>query len=367
MQKGMKIRLYPNKKQINTLCIIFGHTRFVYNYFLDYSKNNKDYKYTSWSKKLTELKNNEETKFLKEADKFALQNSLRNLKSAYDNYFSKRAKEPVFKKKHNTQSYRTNYTNNNITLYEKGIKLPKLGIVKCKYGKDIRDNKIISVTVKLLKSGIYEASIIYECEEQTIINTGKSVGIDLGVRKLITTSDNEKYISELDIDRLNNKIRKEQKKLSKCKLHSNNWNKQRKRLAKIYQYKDNYMLDKIHKATKAIVTKYDIIYMEDLDIKDLLSKQKLKKQKRKMLTSSLGKIRTLLEYKCEHYGKTLKKIDRYYASSQTCSNCGKTYKVKSNEVYKCPHCSLVIDRDYNAAKNILNYGISTQLKQYTVR
>ena len=358
MQKGLKIRLYPNNSQINILNVIFGHTRFVYNYFLSYSKEYKDYKYASWSKLLTELKNNEETKFLKEADKFALQNSLRNLKTAYDNYFSKRTKEPVYKKKHNEQSYRTNYTNNNIVLYRNGIKLPKLGIVKCKYDKDIKNNKIISVTVKLLKSGIYEASIIYECEEQILEKTGNSVGIDLGVRKLITTSDNEKYISELDIDRLNNKIRKEQKKLSKCKLHSNNWNKQRKRLAKVYQYKDNYMLDNIHKATKAIVTRYDVIYMEDLDIIDLLSKQKLKKHKRKMLTSSLGKIKTLLEYKCEHYGKELKKIDRYYPSSQTCSKCGKTYKVKANEIYKCPHCKLIIDRDYNAAINILNYGIA---------
>ena len=118
------------------------------------------------------------------------------------------------------------------------------------------------------------------------------------------------------------------------------------------------MLDTIHKATKAIVTKYDTIYMEDLDVKDLLSKQKLKKHKRKMLTSSLGKIRTLLEYKCEHYGKTLKKINRYFASSQTCSRCGKTYRVESSETYKCPHCKLIIDRDYNAAINILNYGIS---------
>jgi len=118
------------------------------------------------------------------------------------------------------------------------------------------------------------------------------------------------------------------------------------------------MLDNIHKATKAIVTKYDIIYMEDLDIKDLLSKQKLKKHKRKMLTSSLGKITTLLEYKCEHYNKTIKKIDRYYPSSQTCSVCGKTYQVKASEVYKCPYCKLVIDRDYNAAINILNYGIA---------
>ena len=358
MQKGLKIRLYPNNNQINILNIIFGHTRFVYNYFLNYSKENKDYKYNNWSKKLTELKNSEETKFLKEADKFALQNSLKNLKSAYDNFFSKRADEPVFKKKHNLQSYRTNYTNNNIKLYDKGIKLPKLGIVKCKYNKDIKNNKIINVTIKYLKSGIYEASIIYECEEQTLLKTNKTVGIDLGVRKLITTSDNEKYISELDIDRINNKIRKEQRKLSRCKLHSSNWNKQRKKIAKIYQYKDNYMLDNIHKATKAIVSKYDVIYMEDLDIKDLLSKQKLKKHKRKMLTSSLGKITTLLEYKCEHYGKELKMIDRYYSSSQTCSVCGKTYKVKASEIYKCPHCKLVIDRDYNAAINILNYGIA---------
>ena len=358
MQKGIKIRLYPNDKQINILNIIFGHTRFVYNYFLNYSKNNNDYNYNNWSKLLTELKNNEETKFLKEADKFALQNSLKNLSVAYTNYFSKRAKEPVFKKKHNLQSYRTNYTNNNIVLCEKGIKLPKLGIIKCKYKKDILNNKIISVTIKLLKSGIYEASIIYECEELTYIKTGKSVGIDLGVRKLITTSDNKTYISELDIDRLNNKIKKEQKKLSKCKLHSNNFNKQRKRLAKIYQYKDNYILDKIHKATKAIVTNYDIIYMEDLDIKDLLSKQKLKKHKRKMITSSLGKIKTILEYKCNHYNKSLKMIDRYYPSSKTCSKCGKTYNVKASEIYKCPHCKLTIDRDFNAAINILNYGIA---------
>ena len=108
--------------------------------------------------------------------------------------------------------------------------------------------------------------------------------------------------------------------------------------------------------TKAIVTKYDNIYMEDLDIKDLLSKQKLKKHKIKMISSSLGKIRILLEYKCEHYGKTLNKINRYYASSQTCSKCGKTYRVGSSEIYKCPHCKLIIDRNFNAAINILNYG-----------
>ena len=358
MQKGIKIRLYPNKKQIDILNKIFGHSRFVYNYFLNYSKETKDYKYSNWSKILTSLKEKTETNFLKEADKFALQNSLKNLKRAYDNFFSHKTLAPVFKKKHNEQSYRTNYTNSNIVLYAKGIKLPKLGLIKCKYSKNIRNNKIINVTVKRLKCGYYEASIIYEALECSLSKTGKNVGIDLGVRKLITTSENETYISELDIDRINNKLRKAQRKLSKCKLHSANDEKQRKRLSKIYRYKNNYMLDTIHKATKTIVTKYDTIYMEDLDIKDLLSKQKLKKHKRKMLTSSLGKIRILLEYKCEHYSKALKKIDRYYASSQTCSKCGKKYKVKASEIFKCPHCNLIIDRDYNAAINILNYGIA---------
>lgn len=358
MQKGIKIRLYPNNNQVNILNKIFGHTRFVYNYFLNYSKENKNYKYADWSKILTTLKKNEKTCFLCEADKFSLQNALKNLSFAYSNFFSHRAKPPVFKKKHNEQSYRTNYTNHNIVLYEKGIKLPKLGIIKCKYHKKLEGLKIISVTVKRLKCGYYEASIIYECEQIGLNKTSKSVGIDLGVRKLITTSDNDKYISDLDIDRINEKLRVHHRRLSKCKLHSNNWEKQRKKLARIYKYKEDYMLDSIHKATKAIVTEYDIIYMEDLDIVDLLSKQHLKKHKRNMLSSSLGKIRVLLEYKCEYYGKTLKKIDRYYPSSQTCSMCGKTYKVKDKEIYHCPHCNLIIDRDYNAAINILNYGLS---------
>ena len=175
MQKGIKIRLYPNKKQIDILNKIFGHSRFVYNYFLNYSKETKDYKYSNWSKMLTSLKEKTETNFLKEADKFALQNSLKNLKRAYDNFFSHKTLAPVFKKKHNEQSYRTNYTNSNIVLYAKGIKLPKLGLIKCKYSKNIRNNKIINVTVKRLKCGYYEASIIYEALECSLSKTGKNV------------------------------------------------------------------------------------------------------------------------------------------------------------------------------------------------
>ena len=98
--------------------------------------------------------------------------------------------------------------------------------------------------------------------------------------------------------------------------------------------------------------------ISDMERQYLLSKQKLKIHKRKMLLSSLGQITTLLKYKCERYGKELKKIERYYPSSQICSHCGKTCRVGRSETYRCPHCKLIIDRDYNAAINILNYGIA---------
>lgn len=358
MQKGIKIRLYPDDNQIDILNRIFGHTRFVYNYFLDYSKNNKDYKYNNWSKILTKLKNSEDTSFLKEADKFALQNALKNLSRAYSNFFEKRALAPKFKKKNNAQSYRTNYTNNNIVILDSKIKLPKLGYVKCRYNKDLSNVKIVNVTVKRLCSGDYEASIVYECEDISLAKTNKCVGIDLGVRKLITTSDNDTYISRLDIDRIDKKLKKCHKSLSKSIKDTKRYEKKRKRLAKIYEYKENYMNDIIHKVTKTIVTKYDIIYMENLDVKDLLSKQKMKKNKRKLIEASFGKIRRYLEYKCYIYDKRLITIDRYYASSQICSICDNKYKIGSGETYKCPYCNNILDRDYNAAINILKYGDS---------
>ena len=358
MKKGIVIRLYPNNEQKELLNKMFGCVRKVYNYFLDYATTNKDYNYNEWSKLLTELKNSNDYSYLKECDKFGLQNSLKNLKSAFNNFFNKRSKYPSFKSRRNQcDSYRTNYTNNNIDLLDKHIKLPKLGLVKCKYNKEINNIKIINVTIK--KNGsIYEASIIYEEEIVQYDKTNNVVGIDLGVRKLVTTSDNEKYISSLDLLKIENKIRKAQKKLSKKKKDSKNYIKQKNKLNKIYRYKKNYTKDIIHKVTTKLVKEYDIIFMEDINIKDLLDKQDLKSKRKKMLSSCLGKIREYLEYKVVMHDKKLVKIDKYYASSKICSRCSSMYEVKDNEIYCCPECGNIIDRDYNAAINILNRGLA---------
>ena len=205
MQKGIVIRLYPNNEQKELLNKMFGCVRKVYNYFLDYASENKVYNYNIWSKLLTELKNSNDYSYLKECDKFGLQNSLKNLKASFNNFFNKRSKYPSFKSRRNQcDSYRTNYTNNNIALLDKHIKLPKLGLVKCKYNKEINNIKIINVTIK--KNGsIYEASIIYEEEIVQYDKTNNVVGIDLGTQtialsfrdkygKVIGTYDQEKYV-----------------------------------------------------------------------------------------------------------------------------------------------------------------------------
>ena len=358
MQKGIVIRLYPNTTQKELLSKIFGCTRKVYNYFLDYATQHKIYNINEWSKLLTTLKKKEEYIYLKECDKFSLQNSLKDLKKAFNNFFNKRSKYPSYKSKRNSKdSYRTNYTNNNIDLLDKYIKLPKLGFVKCRYNKNMENIKIINVTIK--KSGsIYEASIIYEKDVIKYNKTNNIVGIDLGVRKLITTSENERYVSLLDLTKLENKIKKEQKKLSKKKKDSKNYLKQKNKLNKVYRYKKNYINDIIHKATTKLVIEYDIIFMEDINIKDLLSKQELKAKRKKMLSSCLGKIKNYLEYKVLMHDKKLIKIDKYYASSQICSKCSSRYEVKDNEIYCCPICGNIIDRDLNAAINILNRGLT---------
>ena len=370
MQRGIRIRLYPNNSQINKITNIFGCKRFVRNYFLKYSIETNDLNYNNWSKILTRLKQSEEYKFLKESDKFALQNSLKDLKASYNNFFTdiKKTKnkrrgfnKPVYiSKKELKQSYRTNYTNNNIEINDKYIKIPKVGKVKCSYNYDLSNIKIISLTITKTPSNEYYASLIYDKEKTVIVKTNKSVGIDLGVRTLITTSDNEKFINPIKLNELDKKIKRIQRKISKMKLNSNNRNKMRYKKAKLEKYKVNLMNDTIHKATTKIIKEYDDIYLEDIDLIDLINKQEKRYNKRKLIATSLGKVRRFLEYKSIMYDKQIHYIDRFYASSKMCSKCNNIYEVGESKVYNCPVCKTKIDRDYNAAINILNYGLNNK-------
>ena len=357
MKKGIVIRLYPTTEQAQLIIETFGCARYIYNYLLQYSKDNKIVNRFELQKQITILKQQEETSFLKKVDKFALQNACKNLSDAYNNFFRKKASFPQFKsKKKSKRSYQTNYTNGNIAFNEGHIKLPKLGLVRCSNNYRYSNDKIINVTVYQELDGKFYASIIYEANIISLPKTKKEIGIDIGTRKIVTTSDGIKYHLPTSINKLTTKCKREQRKLSRRDKDSKRYEKQRIALSKVYRKRINIVNDYMHKVSYSIVKNYDDIYMEDLDINQLLSIQENKKKKNKMIVSSLGKLIKLIQYKANMYDKQIHIIDKYYDSSKICSSCNNKYDIKDKEVYICPNCGLKIDRDYNAAINILRKG-----------
>lgn len=164
------------------------------------------------------------------------------------------------------------------------------------------------------------------------------------------------YVNPLKLDKIEKKITRLQRRISKTEINSSNRKKLRIKKAKIEEHKVNIINDYIHKITSSLIKEYDTLYIEDLDIKELITKQVVKRNKRKLISTCIGRLIKVLEYKAKMYDKQIHKIDRYYPSSKTCSRCNNTYEVKDSRIYQCPYCSLVIDRDYNASLNILRYG-----------
>ena len=370
MIKSLKVRLYPNKNQQNLINKTFGCKRFVYNYFLDkkietYKTENKSISFNQTSKDLTNLK--KELVWLKEVDNFALQNSLKDLDQSYKNFFESGFGFPKFKsKKRSKKSYRTNFTNNNIEIFKHHIKLPKLGKVKYRDNLFIK-GKILNVTVSQSKTGKYFASITYEKEQILYNKTGSEIGIDLGLTDFCILSNGDKISNPRYFKDLEKSIAKDQKKLSKQQklaLDSNrnlsdckNYQKQKIKVAKKYEKITNRRKDFLQQLTTDIVKSHDIICVEDLNVKGLAQNKKLAKS---IYDVSWSEFIRQLSYKCEWYGKTLIKINRYYPSSKTCSCCG----YKNNDLtlhdrtWTCPNCNTTHDRDINAAINILKEGKS---------
>ena len=355
MKKGIVVRLYPTKDQETLIIKTFGCARLIYNALLDYAKENKEYRRFELQKQITILR--KDKPFLNEVDKFALQNVCKHLSDGLNNYFQERANFPIYRsKKKSKRTYQTNFTNGNIAFNDGYIKLPKLGLVKCSNNYRDSNNKIINVTISQHLDGKYYASIIYETNIPPLPKTGKEIGIDLGTRKLITTSEGRIYHLPNKAFKLEKRCRREHRKLSRRNKESKRYEKQRIILAKTYQRRKNIIDDNLHKFSSSLVKEYDVIYMEDLDLNQLLKIQDNKKKKNKMIISSLGKLVRMITYKANMYDKQIHKIDRYYASSQTCSCCQKRHNIDDKEKYICPYCGLEIDRDINAAINIRNKG-----------
>lgn len=356
--KSYKFRIYPNKGQQAILARYFGSVRFVYNHFLaerkkQYEETSRSDNYYTQAKALTELKHSEEFSWLSEINSQTLQHALRHLETAYVNFFRGTAKFPVFKSKKAKNSFSIPQ---NCTISDGRIYIPKF-----KEGIKVREHRKVkgivkSMTISLTPSGKYYVSILSKENYTTIDKTSKVVGIDLGLKDFIITSDGKKYKNHRYLKQYEKELTTAQKHLSRKQHGSNSYEKQRRKVARIYEKISNCRTDRQHKVSLDLVRNYDIICLEDLNIKGMVKNHRLAKA---INDASWGQFVSMLSYKAELNDKQVVKIDRWYPSSKTCHRCGWVNEglKLSDRQWVCKHCGEVIDRDVNAAKNILSEGI----------
>ena len=364
IQKSVKLRIYPNNQQdVILLEKHFGCRRFVYNYFLNlfnenYHQSKKKLSYVDAAKILVNLKKESDTEWLKEVNSQTLQASIKDLDGAYDKFFRKLAKFPQFKSKRKSkasfkvpQHFDIDWENNLIIIpkFKKSFKFSG------KYKGELV--KVNSVTISKTPSGKYYASVQGEFDIQPKLQVEDCIGIDLGIKDLVITSNGEVFPNKRFLKKKLKNLKYLQKQHSRKSKGSSTRERWRKRLAIQYEKVTNQRLDYLHKITSQLINENQVICIENLNVKGMIKNHKLAQA---ISDVSWGTLVQLLTYKCKWNSRELVVIDRFYPSSKTCSSCSHLMAEMSLNVreWTCPYCGTVHDRDINAAKNILIQGLN---------
>jgi putative transposase len=363
MHKAFKFRLHPTKEQEALLSKHFGCSRFIYNHFLaekqkHYLENKTTLNFNQCAGNLVAKKKNEEFQWLKEVNSQVLISTLMNLETAYGNFFRKKSKFPRFKSKKNKNSFQipqhiTLKTSNTIQIpkFKEGLKFVRHRELK---------GEIKSATISKNSSGKYYISVICVVEKPIKHKkTGKNIGIDLGLNDFLITSEGQRYCNPKFLKKYEIKLKRKQKILSRKEKGSKGRDKARLAVAKVHEKITNSRNDMQHKVSTKLVRDYDLIAIEDLNVKGMVKNHKLAKAISDVAWSSFV---SKLKYKAQWYGREVIVIDRFYPSSKTCSCCDHVKESLSlkERTWTCSKCNTIHDRDVNASKNILRRSLASR-------